>query len=296
MNQLHWMLRRFLAEATDGLEGGASVSSFVDEAPAAEPVVEEESSETINWGEMAEAADRDDELEGDEAVVEEPAPAPATEAPTETPPTEAPAAETPATPAAPVEPVPPTPAPTTTPEDYAAWRSTKVSQLETAYALDEASAQALLTEPETVLPKLAAKVHMEVLENAMQAMQAMMPVMMQQIQQHSTVETQARNLFASINPDLTDPSFEPAIMQFGQVYRKVNPNAPAAEASRAIGNLVRAALGIAAPGPAAVAASAPAPEAPIPFTPARGAGGGRAPVPSGNPFEQLASEFLMDDD
>jgi len=315
MMQLHWMLRRFLAEATDGLEGGASVSSFMDEAPAATDSVEESiDSDSINWGELAAAHDRDDEGEGDTVVVEaepEPAeeepPAPkkakkAEAASTEEAPEPEPApvvAETPPTPATtdvPKEIVPPTPAPTTTPADYAAWRTAKVTQLESEYALDEASAQALLTEPELVLPKLAAKVHMEVLEHSMQAMQAMMPVMMQQIQQHTASETQARSLFASINPDLADPSYEAAIMQFGQVYRKVNPTAPAVEASKAIGNLVRAALGIVAPMAEPPASQPAVAVAPTPFTPARGAGGGRAPVVSGNMFEQLATEFLMDED
>lgn len=304
--KLHWIFNRYLAPADGGpMEGGGSVSSFVDEpAPAGETVDTPEDGDTINWGEMADSIDADEVSEGAEVVVETPPvetpvePSTTPTEPTATPaPAPTPAGETPpATPAAPEELTPPTPAPTTSPADYAAWRTAKVTQLEAEYALDEASAQALLTEPELVLPKLAAKVHMEVLEHSMQAMQAMMPVMMQQLQQHTEVESRARNLFTSINPDLADPRYEPAIMQFGQVYRKVNPTAPADEASRAIGNLVRAALGVAAP---QAGGSPPAVTAPVvvqPFTPARGAGGGSAPPVSGNPFEQLASEFLLDDD
>jgi len=301
--KLHWIFNRYLAPEP-GFEGGGSVSSFVDEpAPTSDSVVEPEGDDTINWGEMANALDEDEAGEGAEVVVEPPE-----ETPTEMPaapaaeptptPTPAPAAvETPATPVTPEALTPPAPRPTTSPTEYATWREAKVSQLERDYALDEASAQALLTEPELILPKLAAKVHMEVLEHSMQAMQAMMPVMMQQLQQHTEVESRARNLFTSINPDLADPRYETAIMQFGQVYRQVNPTAPADEASRAIGNLVRAALGVAAP--AAAGGTPPATPAPVPvqpFTPARGAGGGSAPPVSGNPYEQLASEFLRDDE
>ncbi len=297
--KLHWMLHRYLAPEPGIAEGGAQ--DIEPEAPA-ESVEVPEGDDSINWGEMADAIDADEAGEGDEVVVEEPvvetpveAPATAKE-PTPAPTPAAPAeAASPATPDVPEELAAPAPAPSANPTEYAAWRTAKVSQLEAEYALDEASAQALLTEPELVLPKLAAKVHMEVLEHSMQAMQAMVPVMMKQLQQHTEVESRARNLFASINPDLADPRYENAIMQFGQVYRKVNPTAPADEASRAIGNLVRAALGVAAPAPMG---NPPPPvvQAPAqPFIPARGAGGGAVPV-SSNPYELLASEFLNDDD
>ena len=165
------------------------------------------------------------------------------------------------------------------------------------YAIDEESATALLTEPEVVLPKLAAKVHMEVLESSMRAMQAMMPVMMQQVQQHTEINTRAKNLFTSINPDLVDPAYEPHIMQFGQVYRNVNKTASPEEAARAIGALVRSALGIAQPQAPAPGVQAPGQvQAPVPFTPARGGGSGAARTSvSSNPFEQLAAEFLQED-
>jgi len=300
--KLHWMLNRYLSPEPDVPEGGSG-NSFLEEAsPAVAPVDTPSEDDSINWSSMADSLDADDEDEGDlvveEAPVEQPVETPPATTPAETPPAAAPATEPApsATPVVPEELKQSEPPPTTSPTEYATWRSTKMTQLEAEYALDEASAQALLTEPELVLPKLAAKVHMEVLEHSMQAMQAMMPVMMQQLQKHTEVESRARNLFTSINPDLADPRYETAIMQFGQVYRKVNPTAPADEASRAIGNLVRAALGVAAP-QSQVGSPPPAVvQAPVqPFTPARGAGGGSAPSFPSNPFELLASEFLQED-
>lgn len=296
-----WMWLRYCNEMDEGLGGAGGGEVPPAEPPSAEPAdpAEESLGESVNWGGLADELEEEDSVvEGDlevaEPEVKEVAP-PAAEpqAPPEatepqTPPaaavTEAPA------PAAPT----PAPVPTASTEEYSAWRSARLAQLEELYAVDEESATALLTEPEKVLPALAAKVHMEVLENSMRAMQAMVPVMMQQVTQHTEVNNQARNLFVGMNPDLADPSLEPTILKLGTVYRSVNPTAPAPEAARAIGNLVRAALGIAAP-------QAQAPAAPVqqsqaaPFTPARGAGGGSRPAVPSNPFEQLAAEMENED-
>ena len=294
---LKMLMQRYRNEETGDDVGSVSAGAV------GEPASDSTESD-VNWEGISDefvAEDSGLDVEGDvEVVVEAPAePASSTEpAPAPAP---APAAAEPAPTPAPAstEPVTPAPvAPSASPEDYAAWRNTRLTQLESVYALDQEAANAMLTEPETVLPKLAAKVHMEVLENSMRAMQAMVPVMMQQLQHHTATESRAKNLFTSVNPDLADPRYEPAIMQLGSVYRNVNQQASPEEAARAIGNLVRAALGIAAPA-AGVGATAAAPPqmqaAPAPFVPARGAGGGSAPPASSNPYEMLAMEFLNDD-
>lgn len=296
---IHKLLRRFMNEAGGAEDGGAGAGG-VSPAGATEPA-EASTEADVNWAGIAEDLDADDvgedqgQVEGDAEIVGEP-PAVATPA-AETPPTP-PSAETP--PVTPPTETPPTapvtpPTPETPAPDYTAWRTERLGQLEQQYALNEADAAAMLTEPETVLPKLAAAVHMEVLESAMRGMQAMLPVLMQQLNQHTELNTKAKNLFTSINPDLADPQFEPAIMQLGQVYRNVNAKAGPEEAARAIGNLVRSALGIAAPAAAAPTAPAVAPAAPVPFTPARGGGSGNAPIPASNVYTQLANEFLQDD-
>lgn len=256
--------------------------------------------ESVNWSDMADGLLLDDAgtVEGEHEVIEP------VETPVETP------VEQPAPIAAEAQPVAPAPVtpptepqtspapqsqamPAAAPEDYQAWRNTRLEQLEQQYGVSDDDAVSLLTEPEKVLPKLAARVHMEVLESSMRAMQAMMPVMMTQLQSHNEANTSAKNLFLSVNPDLADSRYEPAIMQLGQVYRNVNKTASPDEAARAIGALVRSALGIAAPQAAAPQA---APAAPVPFSPARGGGSGRAPLAPSNPFEALAMEMLNDDD
>ena len=302
------LFARLLEEGADigGTSGGVVLensTSFAADTPVSSDPADDSTESDVNWSGIADELDNDDAgveaVEGDEVVVETPAAEPpkADIPPVATPPSTPPAtppSETPATPAVTPEPQ----APAQTPAEYQAWRDGKVKELEGMYAIDEDSAAALLTEPEVVLPKLAAKVHMEVLENAMRAMQAMVPVMMQQVTQHTELNTKAKNLFTSVNPDLADPAYEQHIMQFGQVYRSVNRTASPEEAARAIGALVRSALGIAQPQGQAPAhqAAAPAVATPVPFTPARGGGSGvtRAQA-TDNPFVQLADEFLRED-
>lgn len=291
-------------EGDDGTSnGGGSATSFAPEAPGVSTPAEDSTESDVNWAAVADEFTTEDEggvVEGDAEVVEETpesvaAPAAPVVPPVTSEPTP-PVAPTPVTPApAVVAPTPASaPAPATSPADYATWREGRVAELETQYAIDPDSANALLTEPETVLPKLAAKVHMEVLESSMRAMQAMMPVMMQQITANTERNNSAKSLFTSVNPDLADPQYEPAIMQLGQVFRNVNPTAAPDEAARAIGALVRSALGI-APG-VAVQPQAPAPAyvPPIPFTPSRGGPGGRSGG-SDNVFTALAEEFLREE-
>lgn len=289
---LKMMMQRYRNEEPGDMPGDTSAGAVSDSA-------EESTDSDVNWegiGEEFLAEDSGLDIEGDAEVVE---PAPTEPAPAPTPaPAPAPTEPAPAPAPASTEPVTPAPvAPTASNEEYSAWRESRLTQLESVYALDQEAANAMLTEPETVLPKLAAKVHMEVLENSMRAMQAMVPVMMQQIQHHTEINSRAKNLFTSINPDLADPRFEGAIMELGTVYRNVNRNAPPEEAARAIGNLVRAALGIAAPaqGQAPAAPRAPAPAPAAPFAPARGAGGGAIPAAPSNPYEMLAQEMLNED-
>lgn len=285
------LLHRYMGPEDEGMGSTASgdTETGVDSAS-------ESTDEDVNWGGIAEEfVAADNEVEGDEVVVGEGAPA-ADAAPAAAPATTEPAttAPTPTPPASTESVAPPPVAPTASNEEYGAWRENRLSQLEQVYALDQEAANAMLTEPETVLPKLAAKVHMEVLENSMRAMQAMVPVMMQQIQHHTEINSRAKNLFTSVNPDLADPRYEGAIMELGAVYRNVNRTAPPEEAARAIGNLVRAALGIAAPqGGQGVQAPVQqvVQQAVAPFAPVRGAGGGQIRSAPSNPFEALAAEM-----
>lgn len=274
---------------------------------------EEGATSDVNWADMA--ADSDDEdagltVEGEFAVDEsgeqpelvpgDSAPVVPAQEPT------APAQETPAPvaePVAPVQPQAPAPAvPEPTPAqapapslDYNSWRTQHLSGLEKHYALDTDTAQALLTEPETVLPKLAAQVHFEVTENVLKAVHQMMPGLITQFTRNTEVETKAQNAFFEKNPDLKGVD-QAKILQIGAMFRQVNPTADADTTIVTIGNMVRTALGLPAGGVPAQGAAPNAPAQPVvqPFAPARGGGGGTAPrAPAqANPWASL----IEDDD
>lgn len=286
-------------DATSFVSGGAEAPSPADQSS-------DEGLDTAQWGALAESFDHDEDesltVEGDLEVTadgkelpdagpldqsvptgvqpEQPSPAASVSAPT------APVTsqEPPAQPAAPP------------PEVYQTWKAAREKELEGLYTLTEEDAQAALTEPEKLLPKLAAKLHIGVLEASMRAMQAMMPVMLNQVNQATELNTKAKGLFQSVNPDLADPQYEPYILELGQFYRSKNRTASPEEASRAIGDLVRAAFGLARPSqPTQQAPVQPTPAAATPFSPVRGGGsrvGGQ--VKPLNPFEALDMEFKDD--
>lgn len=298
-------------------------TSFVDTSggvPASESATpaEEPTGSDVNWSQLDKDFSQEDldpgtTVEGDLEVVPgtgdavEPTPGatpPATPAvaptpaatptpPAATPPVQAPAVETP-------PPVAPTPsAPQVEPSplpDYAAWRSQRETDLAAqTYSITDEDASKLLTEPETVLPRMAARMHMEVMESTVRVMQIMLPRLMQSVQQTEQREISAKSFFQTANPDLADPRLEPAIMEMGQVYRRLNPAASPEQAAQAIGNLVRASLGIAMPAQAAPApASAPAVPV-VPFVPARGGPGGAVAGGQKDSWGQLADEFLAED-
>ena len=293
------------------IEGGTSASFVEDMGGVSSPADSGDSPSEVNWSDIATELEQGDDsafAEGESEVVE-PAPlatpptaetapvVPPTSAPAEPPPPASPApapeAVTPeATPPAPVSVAPETPA-----VDYATWRGEQISKLEGLYKLSDDVAAQLLSEPEVVLPKMAAQLHMAVTEAVLQSVNNALPQVIQSIQQTDTVEKSAQKLFTDINPDLADSKYRDGILRVGTMYRQMNPKATPEESARVIGNMVRTAYGLQAPPapasglPAAPAAPAPSP---APFVPSRGGGGGVTPAAPQNVWAQMAQE--LDDD
>lgn len=304
------MYRKLFALQEEAHDGDAT--SFVSggaEAPSTAGQSSDEGLDTAQWGTLAESFDHDEDesltVEGDLEVtadgkelpdagpLDQPVPPPPQATPAQA---EQPSPTAPAAPTAPVtSQEPPAQPAAPPPEVYQTWKAAREKELEGLYTLTEEDAQAALTEPEKLLPKLAAKLHIGVLEASMRAMQAMMPVMLNQVNQATELNTKAKGLFQSVNPDLADPQYEPYILELGQFYRSKNRTASPEEASRAIGDLVRAAFGLARPSHAQQAPVQPTPAAATPFSPVRGGGsrvGGQ--VKPLNPFEALDMEFKDD--
>lgn len=274
-----------------------------------EPAPEDKSESGVNWGEISGemgSGDSDVEaVEGDQEVIEPPAevtpepvaapdeaiaPAPqepvAPSSPVAAPVTgTVPSHDAQPTPAPPPEPVQPTAAAPAF--DLAQWEKEQLTGLEKIYALNEQDAQDLQTQPELILPRLAANMHMVITKSLLTAMQGVMPGQIAQFNQQISADTQARDAFYGANPDLKD--HEDAVLRVAQVFRAANPTAPRDTAIKIIGEMTRSSLGL-----VKVAPTEAAPQAPVsnvkPFSPARGGGGGTVPAKPKNMWAELVED------
>lgn len=263
-----------LNEIVDGGQGGGEAPAVVSNAPAAEP--------TDMWNDMI---DFDDSAVAPTPPVEsepsEPA-QPAVEpqkaeeppkAPEPPPAVEPPKADEPVKAQEPTT-SPTPPEPPTTPVDYAALRVAELERLSQAYALPADQATALLTEPETVLPKLAAKLHQDIMTNVLAVMQAHLPQAVETVTAQRIRESEAKQEFYSAWPELK--GYEKQVLAAGAMFRQINPTAPKEQAVQAIGQLAMQALGLTRAVAPTAPPPAPVPQA-VPFTPAGGRSGGTPP-------------------
>lgn len=162
------------------------------------------------------------------------------------------------------------------------------------YKIPEDQAAKLPTEPENVLPFLAARLHQTVVQNVQQMLDQVLPQHISTYMKVTEAEASAKKAFYDVWPELKP--YEQQVLQAGQLYRQLNPTVSAQDFIKAVGNLVSSSLGIAvaAPLPAAGGTPAPAPAASMPispgYQPTGGAGGARGPAPEENVFTQLAME------
>lgn len=172
------------------------------------------------------------------------------------------------------------------------------------YALPDDLAARLATEPEQVLPFLAAKVHQHVEQQIVNKILSQIP---QQIRNHLEGDRrneEAKSAFYKAWPSLNFAEHHDKVMMVGQLFRQMNPNATAEQAIERIGQVVHAALGIplpsrgngqGTPSAGAVAQVAAPRPGPQPFIPAGGSGGRAATPAEANLFTELAEAMLSDD-
>jgi len=231
------------------------------------------------------------------AAAEPVAPVPAPAAPVADPAVPAPAAAAPVEGAEPSQPQPA--APQTVEEERRVLRENYTrarTEMETAlatthYKLDDAVKAALdsgdTTALSEVIPKVAAKVHMDAMTSAVAHVMQYMPQMLGNLMVQREVETKAQNDFFTAWPQLKMDTHGQVIQRLGLAYRQANPAASAADFIRDVG--AQATLALKLPinnGTVPV----PAPRAAA-FRPAgAGGGGGLTPAPRAelNPFEALA--------
>lgn len=206
-----------------------------------------------------------------------------------------PAAE-PAKPAA-AEPAKPAPAAAETPEAKTAREAAEKAEDEKQfkalvdyYKLPEDLAAKLPTEPENVLPHLAATLHRTIARGVVNLLQTQLPSYLHHHGEVTRLNNEAKDEFYAAHPHLK--GYEQQVLQAGQLYRQLNPTADRATSIKAIGKIVTDSLGLTVAGaPAAPAAAAVAAAAAPGFTPA-GATGSRGPAPAAakNEFEAMAEE------
>lgn len=123
------------------------------------------------------------------------------------------------------------------------YQAKQQEQLEQYYAIDEESALALATEPEKVLPKLAAQLHMSVMQQVQAEIAQSIPTLLKGTQEREVRESKAKNEFFTAWPELKGKENE--VMQMGLMFRQLNPKATPQEAIQRIGEMTMNALGIA---------------------------------------------------
>lgn len=196
-----------------------------------------------------------------------------------------------------VEPVPAEPAvvpelpeapaaPAMTVEEVDAAREGFRAALEKHYAFSEEDTLAIQTEPEKILPKMAARLHQEVMDNVMQQVYRIMPNVVQGLQKDTAREEQAKGEFYGAWPQLKGQ--EDKVLRMGAMFRQLNPGASAQEAIQQIGKLTMLALGQEVPAVAQGAREVPAPK----FQPAA-PGRVAAPASAKNEWQELID---LDDD
>lgn len=166
------------------------------------------------------------------------------------------------------------------------------------YTLPEEMVAKLETEPELVLPFVAAKIHQTVMQGVAQMMQQSVPAL---IQQHTVVEQanhSAKAAFFGAWPQLNGKVTDDDVLKAGKLFRGLNPNASPEDAIKRIGEALCLAHNIPV-APATATSGAPANPAPAARPPAfRPAGGGStgaaAPAGTGNVFTDMANTWLDD--
>jgi hypothetical protein len=162
------------------------------------------------------------------------------------------------------------------------------------YKIPDDWAAKLATEPELVLPQLAARLHQTVLEGVRNMLDKSVPQVVSGMLEFQRRELAAKDAFYTRWPTLK--SYEKQVLQAGVLFSQLNPNATPEERIERIGKIVSESLGIAvAPTPGAPAGTPPAtPPAPPPVFKPAGAGaaaGGRPPA-SDNEFAAIAEEMM----
>ncbi len=172
--------------------------------------------------------------------------------------------------------------------DYQKWRGDAEELLATHhYALTEEQAEEYDSSPGTAIPKLAARLHMEVMQQSVAMIAGLLPKIMANVNQAQTVESQREAAFFAEWPELTPHRDQ--VVRHGAVYFQMNPQATFEEFMRDVGAQVAVSQKVDLSGRQTAAVETPRTSAHKPLS-ARGGPGASGPGKKLGTFEQLDAE------
>jgi len=155
------------------------------------------------------------------------------------------------------------------------------------YQLPAEELEAVQTEPEVAIPKLLARVHVNTVQGVIRHVAQQMPAMVGALMQAQAEYGKREEQFFSQWPQLDRTKHRDQILQVGQVFRQVNPNATLEDFIKHVGAQVVLMNGLHAQQPQRAAMPVSQPVAPA-YVPA---GAGRqsnpAPAPDNNPWAEM---------
>lgn len=173
-------------------------------------------------------------------------------------------------------------------------RQAALADLEQTYAIPETDVELLQTEPEKVLPRMAAELELRVMERVMQLAESQLPSMVSRVTEQKTESQKREEVFYNEWPQLREHGAQ--VAQIAQMWRQMNPQADTRKAVQEIGRIASAALGLQGAAPAEPApAPAPLPPVASPVTPSSPPTG-RVAQKSMNPYEAMAMAWEETDD
>lgn len=244
-------------------------------------------------------------VEPEPAQAEAPPPEPETPPVEEAPVAEVPQVEAPETPEPVVEPPAP---PALDPALQQQQMDAYVQQVAQGYQMSDEDQQNLISNPNSVLPNLAAQLEVNVLQKAVatvtEVLREALPTYLHSYMETRDTTSKQQNAFFDKWPELKE--HQGRVMELGRVYRQINPSVTAEKFITDVGMQSWMAVGL----PTHLLASrlspdeTPAPTteqvvpavAPSGFNPAPPSTPAQAPSVSSNPFTALTDEFMIDED
>lgn len=171
--------------------------------------------------------------------------------------------------------------------DRDALRTQAMTQLQQQYRLGDDDSRRMLSEPEQVLPKVAAALHVAIAEDMARNIPQMVQNLVQSQIGQALAAQRAELEFFQKYPALGRPEFRPIVEQnlrlAVQSAQGADRNTVMERGARLAALEIRSKFGV----------QAPQPNAPRPFVPAMpGSGQQPQPPPSSNPFEAMAQEEM----